>query len=199
MVGRHGARQDRRMSTTSDDIATLTFHHTEGAEHAYSDVAPRAGGAAWTREVVFVESHSRGRLVMRGTFAGRYLEVDDVGDAIGKQTGEGAVAGGVLGLALGPPGIAVGLVAGGTIGGEIHAEENTRPTGELFDEVRAAVPEGHSAILAYAPAADIDEMIAAFGDRPERVARHTPSSAEEQALLAAVRDAPPAAKPGSAS
>jgi uncharacterized membrane protein len=185
--------------STASDIAILSFPHTGGAEHAYSDVAPRAGGAVWTREVVFVESHRRGRLVMRGTFAGRYLEVDDVGDAIGKQTAEGAVAGAVLGLALGPPGIAVGFTAGGTIGGEIHAEENTRPTGELFDEVRASVPEGHSAILAYAPAADIDEMIAAFGDRPERVERHTPSSAEEQALLAAVRDAPPAAEPGSAS
>lgn len=185
--------------STASEIAILTFPHTEGAERAYSDVAPRAGGAAWTREVVFVESHSRGRLAVRGTFAGRYLEVDDVGDAISKQTAEGALAGGVIGLALGPLGIALGLVAGGMLGGEVHAEEVAPPTGQLFDEIRTALPGGHSALLAYAPAADIDEMIAAFGDRPERVERHTPSSAEEQALLAAVRDAPTAAEPGSAT
>jgi hypothetical protein len=182
------------MATTSD-IAILTFPHTEGAERAYGEVAPRAAGSAWPREVVLVECHHRGRIVMRGTFAGRYVNVDDLGDAIGKDTAEGAVAGAVLGLALGPPGLAAGLVTGGTIGGVIQAGDVARPVGELFDEVRASVPEGHSAILAYAPAADIDEMIAAFGARAERVKRHTPAPAEAQALLDAVRDAPPAAGP----
>ena len=182
------------MSSPSE-IAILTFHHTEGAERAYSDVAPGAGGAAWTREVLFVESHDRGRIVARGTFAGRYLDVDDLGDALGKETGEGALAGAVLGLALGPPGIAVGFVAGGIAGGVIRSEDVAPPAGELFDEVRASVPEGHSALVAYAPAADLDEMIAAFGERPERVDRRTPTSAEAQALLAAVRDAPAAADP----
>jgi hypothetical protein len=192
MNARRGAAHDKRMSTTSE-IAILTFPHTGGAERAYSDVAPAAGGAPWTREVVFVESHRHGRLVVRGTFAGRYLDVDDVGDAIGKETTEGALAGAVLGLALGPPGIAVGLVAGGTAGGVIHAEGVAPPSGELFDEVRASVPEGHSALVAYAPAADIDQMITAFEGRPEHVERRTPTSAQAQALLDAVRDAPAAA------
>jgi hypothetical protein len=180
------------MSTTSE-IAILIFPHTEGAERAYSDVAPAAGGAPWTREVVFVESHRHGRLVLRGTFAGRYLDVDDVGDAIGKETTEGALAGAVLGLALGPPGFAVGLVGGGTAGSLIHAEDVPQPTGEVFDEIRAAVPAGHSALVAYAPIADIDQMVSAFEGRPEHVERRTPTSTEAQALLDAVRDAPAAA------
>jgi hypothetical protein len=37
-------------------------------------------------EVAFIERRRRGRIVIRGTFAGRYLDVDDTGDALGRDT-----------------------------------------------------------------------------------------------------------------
>ena len=100
---RRGAGQDAR------ELAVLTFDHIEGAERAYADARGRANDAPWLREVVFVECHRRGRIVVRGTFAGHYLDVDDVADAIGHDTAVGAAAGALVGLAFGPPGFAVGL------------------------------------------------------------------------------------------
>jgi hypothetical protein len=175
------------------DLAILTFRHANGAERAYADAIRSARGAPWLREVVFVEAHHRSRIVVRGTFAGHYLDVDDVGDAIGRDTLEGALAGGLVGIALGPVGLATGLVGGGIIGGAAESRRVVPPSGELFDEIRAAVGDGASAIVHYAPAADVDAAIAAFGDRCERVERHTPTPEEARALEEAVRNAPPAA------
>ena len=180
--------------TAPNDIAILTFHHVDGAERAYADVLADAAGAPWTREVAFVEVHHKHRVTVRGTFAGHFLDVEDVGDAIGRDTGEGAIAGGLVGLAFGPPGVAVGLVTGGVIGGTLEAGHVHAPRGALYDELREDVPEKSSAVLVYAPPDDVDAMIAAFGDRHDRVIRHTPTPEEAAALEAAVRQAPLAAQ-----
>src|SRR4051812_43236380 len=106
----------RRQGQEGRELAVLTFDHIEGAERAYADARGRASDASWLREIASVECHRHGRIVVRGTFAGHYLDVDDVADAIGHDTAVGAVAGAVVGLAFGPPGVAVGLVAGGMAG-----------------------------------------------------------------------------------
>lgn len=174
------------------DIAILTFPHVDGAERAYADARDDDAGARWLQETAFVECHHKHRIAVRGTFAGRYLEVDDVGDAIGRETAEGAIAGAIVGLAFGPPGLAVGLVSGGIIGGAAESGHVQQPRGALYDEIRHDVPEGSSALLIYAAPEDVDAMIAAFGDRPEHVERHRPSPEESAALEAAVAQAPPA-------
>ena len=121
----------------------LTFDHIEGAERAYADARGRANDAPWLREVVFVECHRHGRIVVRGTFAGHYLDVDDVADAIGHDTAVGAVAGAVVGLAFGPPGFAVGLVAGGIAGG-VHESAVHTPgsTGRSSTRSATTSPRG---------------------------------------------------------
>ena len=98
----------RRHGQDARELAVLTFDHIEGAERAYADARGRANDAPWLREVVFVECHRHGRIVVRGTFAGHYLDVDDVADAIGQDTVVGAAAGALVGLAFGPPGFARG-------------------------------------------------------------------------------------------
>jgi hypothetical protein len=110
-------RVEARSEADATELAVLTFDHTEGAEHAYAEARGRANDAPWLREVAFVECHRHGRIVVRGTFAGHYLDVDDLADAMGHDTAVGAVAGAVVGLTFGPPGVAAGLVAGGTAGG----------------------------------------------------------------------------------
>jgi uncharacterized membrane protein len=186
----------RRQGEDARELAVLTFDHIEGAERAYADARGRANDAAWLREVVFVECHRHGRVVVRGTFAGHYLDVDDVADAIGHDTAVGAVAGAVVGLAFGPPGFAVGLVAGG-IGGGVHesAVHTPEESGALFDEIRHDIPEGSSGIVALVSADDSAALIEALHERAVRLTHHRLSDAEAGALRAAVVQAPPAATP----
>ena len=67
------------------DLALMTFEHLEGAERAYTQVRDRAAGEPWLKEIAFVEHHGHDRLLVRGTVAEHYLDVDDHGDAIGKR------------------------------------------------------------------------------------------------------------------
>jgi uncharacterized membrane protein len=175
------------------ELAVLSFDHIEGAERAYADARGRANDAPWLREVVFVECHRHGRIVVRGTFAGHYLDVDDVADAIGHGTAVGAVAGAVVGLAFGPPGFAVGLVAGGIAGGVHESGVHTpEEDGALFDEIRHDIPEGSSGIVALVSADDSAALIGALHERAVRLTHHRLSEAEAAALQAAVVQAPPA-------
>ena len=61
---------------STSDIAVLTYPHIIGAERAYADVRDSVGSQPWLAEVAFVECHRHDRIVVRGTFAGRYIDVD---------------------------------------------------------------------------------------------------------------------------
>jgi uncharacterized membrane protein len=186
----------RRQGQDARELAVLTFDHIEGAERAYADARGRANDAPWLHEVVFVECHRHGRIVVRGTFAGHYLDVDDVADAIGHDTAVGAVAGAVVGLAFGPPGFAAGLVAGGIAGGVHESAVHTpQESGALFDEIRRDIPEGSSGIVALVSAEDSAALIEALHERAVRLTHHRLSNAEAAALQAAVAQAPPATTP----
>ncbi|HMD52454.1 MAG TPA: DUF1269 domain-containing protein [Solirubrobacteraceae bacterium] len=176
------------------DLAVAQFDGEGTAVQRYAAAKDRSpADAAWAQEVGFVEHHHGGRLLLRGTFAGHYLDVDESDHLSEKGTGEGALAGGLIGVLLGPPGIAVGLVAGGVIGAEAGAptETETEPH-ELADQLRAAVPRSSSAIVLIGPAADVDEMIAALGDGAASVTRRTLTEDETTALEASLSGAPPA-------
>jgi uncharacterized membrane protein len=177
----------------NQDITALTFDHVEGAERAYADVRGRAGDAPWMHEMAFVECHRNGRIVVRGVFAGHYVSVDDLGDAIGQDTAAGAAAGALVGLAFGPAGMAAGLVAGGSAGGMAEARHAPQQRGRLFDEIRADVPPGSSGLVALTGTRDADALVHAFRDRPSRVTRHHLSPDDAAALVAAVSGSPMAA------
>jgi uncharacterized membrane protein len=178
----------------NQDVTALTFDHVEGAERAYADVRGRAADAPWMHEMAFVECHRNGRIVVRGVFAGHYVSVDDLGDAIGRDTAAGAAAGALVGLAFGPAGMAAGLVAGGSAGGLAEARHTPQQSGRLFDEIRADVPPGSSGLVALTGTRDADAMVQAFRDRPSRVTRHHLSSDDAAALVAAVSGSPMAAQ-----
>jgi hypothetical protein len=73
-----------RPHASTSDIAVVTFHGIGAAQRAYADARDDLGGQPWLNEVAFVERHHRGRLVMRGTFAGRYVDVDGSGSDLGR-------------------------------------------------------------------------------------------------------------------
>jgi uncharacterized membrane protein len=182
------------MTDQALDLAVVTFPHIEGAEHAYADALDHVGQAPWTREITFVEHHGRDRIVVRGTFAGRYVNTADEGDVIGRRTAEGALTGAVVGALFGPAGFAAGLVAGGTIGGtEQAAADIPQLRGAFFDEIRADVPEGSSALMLLASPEHADAMVAAFGASQGELVRHHLTAEQATALEQAVADSPDAA------
>jgi uncharacterized membrane protein len=180
------------------DLALAVFRHIEGADHAYADVLRAAGDVPWVHEIALVEHHRRDRLVVRGTFGGRYVDVVDQSDPLGKKTVEGALTGAVVGLFFGPAGLAIGLV-GGSIAGGVAQAGIPELHDAFFDEVRNDVPQGSSAVILLAGADHVDAMVAAFeGHGGQLVRRHLTTEAA-RALEAAVAGRPPAApSPGSA-
>jgi uncharacterized membrane protein len=175
------------------DFALAQFDGEGAAVRSYAAARDRPGGdAPWTREVGFVEHHSDGRLVLRGTFAGHYVDVDEGEQVSQKGAAEGAIAGGLLGVLAGPPGIAVGIVVGGVLGSHAGASHETEAEPQLLaDRLRAALPRSSSAIVLIAAGADVDEMIAALGDGAERVARQTLTADQASRLEASLSAQPP--------
>jgi uncharacterized membrane protein len=177
------------------DLALRVFPRIEGAEHAYADVLEEIADAPWVHEIAFVEHHRHDRIVVRGTFAGRYVDIDDEADLIGKRTAEGALTGVIVGAVFGPPGWAAGLVGGGVVGGLAEASHIPELHGAIFDEVRADVPEKSSAIVLLAAPEHVDAMVEAFeGHGGELVRRHLSPEAAK-AFEVAVAGSPPAAPP----
>ena len=168
------------------DLALMVFGHAEGAERAYADLRGVSADAPWVHEIAFAEHHRHDRIVVRGTFAGRYVDVDEQGDLIGKRTAEGALTGAVVGVFFGPPGLAVGLVAGGTAGGVREADQVPHLHDAFVDDVRAEVPEKSSAVILLASPEHVDAMVAAFEGRGGRLVRHHLSPEAARALEAAV-------------
>jgi len=183
------------METHGLDFAFVVFEHTEGAEQAYSRAPGSVAGVAWAREIAFVEHHRRNRIVVRGTFAGRYVDADDEQEFIGKKTAEGVLAGGAVGLLFGPAGLAVGLVGGGIAGGVAQERGSPHLRSAFFDEVRREVPEGSSAVIMMAPPDHVDAMISALDGHGGRVVRHHLSAEDAKALEEAVAGDPAATPP----
>ena len=170
------------------DFAVAQFDGDRTAVERYADAKNRTGeDARWTRQVGIVEHRHNGRLALRGTFAGHYLDVDESDQVSQRGAGEGAVAGGLLGVLIGPPGIAVGLLLGMLIGAERGPASDVEAEPQaLAEELRAAVPRSSSALVLIADAPDVDEMLAALGDTAERITRQaltTDQAAELEASL----------------
>ena len=181
------------MKAVGLDLALMVFEHTGGAEQAYSRAPREVAGVAWANEIAFVEHHRRDRIVVRGTFAGRYVDADDEQEFVGKKMAEGAAAGGAAGALLGPPGLAAGLVAGGMAGGVATEYSGPRLRSALFDEVRREVPQGSSAVILLASPEHVDAMVSALEGQHGRLVRHRLSPEATEALRAAVADSPSAA------
>jgi uncharacterized membrane protein len=175
----------------SAELTVVRFPALEGAEQAFADVRERDGHAPWMDEVAFVEYHRSSRLVVRGTLAGHYLDSEGDGDVIGRETGAGTLTGALTGVIFGPPGLAVGLVGGAAAGGMVQAGQAEEIDGELFTEVRDAVPKGGSALVLLAEPRHVDAMIDALRGTESAVAiRRTLSDDAMAALEAALADAP---------
>jgi uncharacterized membrane protein len=176
------------------DFALVRFEGQGSAVEAFSAAGDRSrADAPWTRQVGFVEHHHNGHLVLRGTFAGHYVDVDEALHASERGTGEGFAVGALIGAFLGPAGLAAGMVAGATIGSQVGEPSETDAEPKLLaDQLREAVPRSCSAIVLIAPAPDVDEMLTAIGDRGGEVIRQTLTADQAAALQASLSSTPAA-------
>jgi uncharacterized membrane protein len=177
------------------EFAVIVYQHTGGAEQAYSRAPSEVDGVAWAQEIAFVEHHRHDRLLVRGTFAGHYVDADDAQELLGRGTAEGAIAGGAVGLLFGPAGLAVGIVGGGMTGSLAQEHPETRLRSAFFNELRSEVPEGSSALVMMAAPEHVDAMVAAVEGSNGRVVRHQLTPEAAAALRDAVADSPEAAPP----
>ncbi|HUH80017.1 MAG TPA: DUF1269 domain-containing protein [Solirubrobacteraceae bacterium] len=166
----------------------VSFDGDNAASVRYAEARDRAGrDARWSQDVGLVEHHHSGRLLLRGMFAGHYLDVDESDHVSQRGAGEGAIAGGLIGVLGGPPGIAVGLLVGGVVGSQAGtpSEVESEPL-ELAERLRSAIPRGCSAIVLIAQGAEIDEMLAALGASARTPSRQPVSDAQAAALEASL-------------
>ena len=179
------------------DFALVRFEGEGSATEAFVAARDRSGSdAPWTRQVGFVEHHHNGHVVLRGTFAGHYVDVDEALHVSERGTAEGFAGGAVIGALLGPAGIAVGMVAGATIGSQVGEPTETDSEPQLLvDRLRTAVPRSSSAIVLIAPARDVDDMATAIGGDGGQMTRQTLTD-DQVAALEASLSATPAASLG---
>jgi uncharacterized membrane protein len=190
------------------DFALVRFQHGGAATETFVAARDRSGAgppwahdraeaaASWAHHVGLVEHHHNGHLVLRGTFAGHYVDVDEALHVSERGAGEGSAGGGLVGVLGGPPGIAVGIVLGGLLGSQLGrpSETDSEPQ-PLAGQLRAAVPRSGSAIVMIAEPRDVDEMLAAIGDSGGELIRRT-LTADQVAALQASLSATPAASRG---
>jgi uncharacterized membrane protein len=171
------------------DLAIVTFRGESAAARTFGEMRAAAGEAAWIHEIALVEHLSSGRMVVRGTFAGRYVDVDESDRFSETGAAGGALTGALLGAAVGPAGFAAGLVLGAIVGAETATPTEAEPEPQpLRDQLRAAVAKGHSAIVLLAAPEHVDAMLAAVTDGQAQLTRYelTPeqTSMLKQALAA---------------
>lgn len=179
------------------DLAVAQFDGDRTAVERYAAAKDRvAKEATWMQEVGFVEHRHNGRLALRGTFAGHYVDVDESDHVSQRGAGEGAVVGGLVGVLVGPPGIALGLLLGMIIGAERGPSSDTESEPQmLVDRLRAAVPTWSSAVVLIAGAPDVDEMVAALSESAQRITRQTLTTDQEAELEASLSATPHASSP----
>jgi hypothetical protein len=108
---------------TPHHVGVARFAGTDGAERAFADARDVDPRTAWLGDSALVEAHRGGRIVVRGSVADHYVDLDGERDPMGRETGIGAVAGAAAGLVLGPSAVAIGLVGGAIFGGSKREQE----------------------------------------------------------------------------
>jgi hypothetical protein len=179
-----------RMRPETLYVGVGRFSDSDGAERAFADAHDRDPAADWMADASFVEVRRDGRIVVRGSVAGHYVDVDGEGDVIGPDTARGAVAGAVLGFLLGPSAFAVGLVGGATVGGVVEAGHLPKLEGAAFDAIRERVPEGSSAVVVVSSAERVHAMSEALAGAAETFDGYRLGPAAEAELRSAVAALP---------
>jgi uncharacterized membrane protein len=177
------------------DVALIAFDGVDTAAEAYADARDRSGRTRhWQDQGELVEHHEDGLLVLHGTFAGHYVDVDEAAHTSEEGAAKGWRKGALAGFLLTPAGFAVGSVLGAVIGSqEGEPSERDREPTLLADKLWSAVPLSGSGVVLAAEARVDDEMLSAFELDDAQVTRRTLSEDELAVIEVALSDEPVAA------
>lgn len=143
------------------DFAMVTFDGVNAAANRFAAARDRsAPPSQWPDQVGLVEHHEDGHMVLRGMFAGQYIDADEALHISEAGAGDGWRIGALIGLLLGPPGFAVGSVSGAMVGSQVGYPTEADPEPKLLvDRLRAAVPLPGSAVVLVGDARVVDDML----------------------------------------
>ena len=148
----------------SVEMVAVAFDGTHIAEHELSALrTPRTD--PWLTDVAVPEHHHSGRYSMKAT-SPDYGKEDHVGAGIALGGGTGLL----LGMIAGP----LGLIFWGTmgaIGGAAAGAHDAGAFDPIVDEVKAALPDGTSALILVAETPTAEQLVSAVGARGLRVIR----------------------------
>jgi hypothetical protein len=143
----------------------VRYDGENAASIRFADARDRsAPDAPWAHDVGLVEHHHGGRLLLRGMFAGHYLDVDESDHVSQSGAGEGAVVGGLVGVLAGPPGIALGLLVGGIVGSQEGAPSDSRASRSGSRSACARRYRARASAIVLFARHEVDEMLEALGD-----------------------------------
>jgi uncharacterized membrane protein len=173
------------------DFALVAFDGVNAAAEAFAAARDRAGTSGWQEQIGLVERHEDGHLVLRGTFAGHYVDVDEALHVSESGAAKGWRIGALIGLFLTPAGFAVGSVLGAIIGSqEGEPTERDPEPALLVDKLRTALPAPGSAVVLVADESAVDEFLSALELGSADVSRKTLSADELAVLDTALGEAP---------
>jgi len=182
------------------EFALVRFDDLGAAARAFGEARSRsAQDAPWISKAGLVEHHHNGHWVLRGTFAGHYLDVDEALHVSERGSVEGFFGGAALGALLGPPGVAAGMVLGAIIGsqtGQPNELDHQPPL--LGQQLQGYIPTAGSAIVLIAETDDVDEMLTAIEHSGGNVLRQ-PLTEDQAAALESSLGSTPRASPGPSS
>lgn len=172
------------------EFALVAFHGVNTAAEAFAAARDQAEPAErWPAQVGLVERHKDGHLVLRGEFAGHYLDVDEAMHLSEPGAERGWAIGGLIGLLLTPAGFAAGNVLGAMVGSQVGYPTETDADPKLLTErLRETVPAPGSAVILVADTQTVDALAMALGTGQRHVTRRTLSEKELAELNTALSD-----------
>jgi uncharacterized membrane protein len=190
---RSAAPGERSVRDEPLHFALARFERPDSADAMFATACERSAGRPWLRKVAVVECHNDGHLVLRGTVAGHYIDVDESDRVSEPGAQRGSVIGGLLGTLLGPPGLAVGLLLGTAAGSRTGTPTDVEPEPKsVADQLRDALSPGTSALLMVAERSAVTEMLEAIGPQAAAVKEGTLTVDAQAALAADLDQAVPA-------
>lgn len=129
---------------------------------------------AWLSEVGTVERHRSGRVSLRATWHGEDFEEEE-GEVPLIASVLGGLTGALLGLFVGPAMVIPTALAGGIAGGAMGALDEFSKEDSLYDDLKARLKRGTSALVLLAAPEHVSALAEAVAEEaPEVLRREAP-------------------------
>lgn len=128
----------------------------------------------WLAEVGYIERHRTGRVSLRATWHGEDFEEEE-GEVPFIASVLGGLTGALLGFFIGPAMMIPTALAGGVAGGAMGALDEFSKEDSLYDDLKARLGRGTSALLLLAAPEHVEKLAQALEAKSPEVLRRAAS------------------------